>query len=93
MDLKHIPEMNTKSLRNFPSVLKTLFFLSLLLVLAQRRQKLNIRVNEMTISSLNRDYVIHIPGLLGKVLNYACKLPCEFSFSFRLHLFLSLENN
>lgn len=44
-------------------------------LLAQRRQKLNIRVNEMTISSLNRDYVIHIPGLLGKVLNYACKLP------------------
>ena len=47
-------------------------------MLAQRRQKLNTRTNEITVSSLNRDYVIHVPGLLGKVLNYACKLPCKF---------------
>lgn len=31
----------------------------------------------MTVSSLNRDYVVAIPGLLGKVLNYACSLPCK----------------
>nr|CAH0105493.1 unnamed protein product [Daphnia galeata] len=44
-------------------------------LLAQRRQKLNTRINEMTVSSLNRDFVVAIPGLLGKVLNYACSLP------------------
>jgi len=31
----------------------------------------------MTVSSLNRDFVVAIPGLLGKVLNYACSLPCK----------------
>jgi hypothetical protein len=44
--------------------------------LAQRRQKLVTRVNEITTSSLNRDFVIAVPGLLGKVLNFACRLPC-----------------
>lgn len=31
-------------------------------------------------SSLNRDFVVAIPGLLGKVLNFACSLPCKKSF-------------
>lgn len=46
-------------------------------VLAQRRQKVSSRVSEMTVSSLNRDFVVSVPGLLGKVLNYACSLPCK----------------
>ena len=60
-------------------------------VLAQRRQKLNTRINEMTVSSLNRDFVVAIPGLLGKVLNYACSLPCTellINLRFSLQFFI-----
>ena len=60
------------------------YFIYLYIVLAQRRQKLGTRMNEMTVSSLNRDFVVSIPGLLGKVLNYACSLPCNFSIFFSM---------
>ena len=77
VDDKNLSSRKTKS---YNYVCSSLIYLINLAVLVQSKQQLKISINEVTVSSLNRDFVVAIPGLLGKIINYACSLPCNIIF-------------